>query len=259
MSLCAKKSVSWASDDSLRQVKEYYFYDNITGEALSGQAARNQAKLEALGSCWRETYRIMRVCKTARPYSARARALFDYAEKQALALEDPCLFLIGTQWRYCGGRSERPEEIKFDEQEERLEDDDTAESSSDESTEDEREEAEEQLINSDNQKIETELDWELLETPTETPVVPTSVTSYVCRTLIGDTTPQALASISRQLASIIKNAITIEVVEEEDKEDDKCDRCDAPLPDEGTSTSEPIDEWQTIGQHEATRARIAAI
>jgi len=259
MALCAKKSVSWASDDSLRQVKEYYFYDHITGEPLSGQAARNQAKLEALGSCWRETSRIMRVCKTARPYSARARALFDYAEKQALALDEPCLFLIGMQWRYCGGRSERPEENEIDEQELCAADDDTSDSSSDESAEGEGQKPEEQLINSDNQKNETELDWEMIEAPTKTPVVPTRVSSYMCRTLIGDTTPQSLASLSRQLASTIKNAITIAVVEEEDQEDDEWHQCDAPLPDEGTSTIEPIDEWQTIGQDEVTRARIAAI
>jgi hypothetical protein len=258
MSLCAKKSVSWASDDSLRQVKEYYFYDNITGEALSGQAARNQAKREVLGASWRQTNCIMRLCKSASPYSAEARKLFDIAEKRALALDEPCLFLIGMQWRYCGGRNGRPEEIEIDEQEVCDADDDTSDSSSDESAEGEGAEPEEQLINTDNQKNEAELDWEMLETPTETPVVTEGVSTFVKRTLIGDTTPHTLASLSRQLASTIKNAITIAVIEEEEEQDDEWDECDVPLPDEGISTIEPIDEWQTIGRHEATRARIAA-
>lgn len=261
MALCAKKTVSWAPDDSLTQVREYYFYDNVTGEALSGQAARNQAKLEALGSCWRETSRIMRVCKTATPYSARARALFDFAEKQALALEDPCLFLIGMQWRYCAGRNGRPEEIEIDEQELSVADDDTSDSSSDESAEGEGEDTEEQLIDTDNQKNEAELDWEMLETPTDEPANKpadtASLSTFAMRTLIGDTTPPALASLSAQLAASIKNAISIAVIEEDDGEDE-WDECDVPLPDEGISITEPLDEWQTIGRHEATRARIAA-
>ena len=255
MALSSKKSVSWASDDYLTQVKEYYFYDDITGEALSGQAARNQAKLEALGSCWRETSRIMRVCKNAMPYSARARELFDFAEKQALALEDPCLFLIGIQWRYCAGRSGRPEEVEIDEQEACIADDDASDSSSDESAEGEGEYSEEQLIGTDNQKDEEELDWEMLETPTDDPAAETSVPT---RSLIGDTIPPALASLSAQLAATIKNAISIAVIEEDDEEDE-WEECDVPLPDEGISTTEPLDEWQTIGRHEATRARIATM
>ena len=251
MALCAKKTVSWAPDDSLTQVREYYFYDDVTGKALSGQEARNQAKLEALGSCWRETSRIMRVCKTARPYSTRARELFDFAEKQALALEDPCLFLIGIQWRYCAGRSGRPEEIEIDQQELSVADDDTSDSSSDESAEGEGEQSEVQLIDTENKENEAELDWEMLETPTDEPAAETSVPT---RPLIGDTIPPALASLSAQLAASIKNAISIAVIEEDDGEDE-WDECDVPLPDEGISTTEPLDEWQTIGRHEATRAR----
>ncbi len=256
MALCANKSVSWASDDSLTQVKEYYFYDDVTGEALSGQTARNQAKREVLGASWRQTNCIMRLCKSASPYSAEARKLFDIAEKRALALDEPCLFLIGMQWRYCGGRSGRPEEILINEQEVCGADDDTSDSSSDESADDEGEQSDKQLIYTDNQKNEAELDWEMLETPTDEPAVEISVPS---RSLIGDTIPPALASLSGQLAATIKNAITIAVVEEEEEEqDDEWDECDVPLPDEGISTIEPIDEWQTIGRHEATRARIAA-
>ena len=259
MALSATKSVSWASDDSLTQVKEYYFYDDVTGEALSGQAARNQAKREVLGASWCDTNRIMRLCKSASPYSAEARKLFDIAEKQALALDEPCLFLIGMQWRYCGGRSARPEENEIDEQQVCDADDDTSDSSSDESADDEVEQSEVQLIETDTKENETELDWEMLETPTETPVVIEGVSTFGMRTLIGDTIPPALASLSGQLAATIKNAITIAVVEEEEEEqDDEWDECDVPLPDEGICTIEPIDEWQTIGRHEATRARIAA-
>ena len=135
MSHSVKKSVSWATDESLAQIREYYFYDPNTGEELSGQAARDQAKIEVLGSCWRETFRIMRICKTVLPHTTKARELFHRAEKQALTLKEPCLFIIGSQWRHCGGRSQRPEEGTSDNILHSTPDNDTINLSSDESSE----------------------------------------------------------------------------------------------------------------------------
>jgi hypothetical protein len=258
------KSVSWAPEDSLTKIKEYYFYDPETGEALEGQAARNQAKIEALGANWRETSQIMRLCKTASPFSPRARVLFELAEKQVLALEDPCLFLIGFQWRYCGGRSERPEELELHTNDECPADDDTSDSSSDESVDDESNERDSNT-NFEEAVSEPEFDWELMEPQAECPVVECAAT----RTALNEVAPQTLASLSAQLTATMTKVMQLAAItEEQEEEDDDCagsedwDTCDVPLPSVPVKvevTTEDLAAWQLIGRHEATRARVAAI
>ena len=258
------KSVSWAPEESLTEIKEYYFYDPETGEALEGQAARNQAKVEALGTNWRETNQIMRMCKTASPFSPRARALFDHAEKQALALEEPCLFLIGFQWRHCGGRGERPEELELHTHDECPGDDDTSDSSSDESVE---HESYERDANTDIEEkaSESEFEWGLMEAPAGCPVVECRAT----RTVLNKIAPQTLASLSAQLAATMTKVMQLAAItEEQEEEDDDCagsedwDTCDVALPSVNVKvevTEEELAAWQVIGRHEATRARVAAI
>ena len=251
------KSVSWAPEDSLTQIKEYYFYDHETGEALEGQAARDQAKVEALGTNWRETNQIMRMCKAASPFSPRAQALFDHAEKQALALEEPCLFLIGFHWRHCGGRGERPEELELHTLEECPADDDTSDSSSDES-------AEHQSYEHDaNTKLEElggngEFDWELMEVPAGCPVVECRATG----TALNGIAPQTLASLSAQLSATMTKVTQLAAITEEQQEDEEWDTCDVALPSVPVKVEvaeEELAAWQVIGRHEATRARVAAI
>lgn len=252
------KSVSWAPEESLTEIKEYYFYDPATGEALEGQAARNQAKVEALGTSWRETNQIMRICKTASPFSPRARALFEHAEKQALALEEPCLFLIGFQWRHCGGRGERPEELELHTHDECPADDDTSDSSSDESAE---HESYEHDANTDIEEKarESEFDWELMAKPSAgRPVVECRAT----RTALNDIVPQTLDSLSAQLAATMTKVMQLAAITEEQEEDEEWDTCDVELPSVNVKvevTEEDMAAWQVIGRHEATRARVAAI
>lgn len=92
----------------LSQTMPYYFYDPETGEPLEGSAARAQAKREVLGESWQETWDIV-----ARDFRGKIDSVeaFLALENAVAVLPDPCLCLVGQQWRYVGGDRPRPCEV----------------------------------------------------------------------------------------------------------------------------------------------------
>jgi hypothetical protein len=105
----AIKQVRWCP--VLSQTMPYHFFDPTSGEVLEGRAARDQAKRDVLGDSWQETWDIV-----SRDFRGRVDTVdtFLALEDAVAELPEPCLCLVGQQWRYVGGDRPRPCESNLD-------------------------------------------------------------------------------------------------------------------------------------------------
>eukprot|EP00038_Savillea_parva_P023527 m.41360 g.41360 ORF g.41360 m.41360 type:complete len:606 (-) comp6122_c0_seq1:247-2064(-) len=104
-----KRRVRWCP--ILSQTLSYPIVDPDTGDVLEGRAARDQARRDVLGSSWQETYDIV-----YRDFGGRAYSVEEFLDMEdaVMALPDPCLTILGQQWRWVGGNTPRPGECDSD-------------------------------------------------------------------------------------------------------------------------------------------------
>lgn len=96
------KRVRWCP--VLSSTLPYYFYDPITGEALEGRAARDQAKRDVLGDNW-QVCRVARYLTSTTTFAFISAMVFASATRthyNSLRTHDLCLDFLSPNRTHCG-------------------------------------------------------------------------------------------------------------------------------------------------------------